>query len=40
VGYDKYFSKELTNFALSKEEIETAEKVFENFPKPELLKSR
>jgi len=40
VGYDKYFSKELTDFALSEEEIAAAEKVFENFPKPGLLKSR
>jgi tryptophan synthase beta chain len=40
VGYDKYFSKELTDFALSDEEIAAAEKVFENFPKPEMLKSR
>jgi tryptophan synthase beta chain len=40
VGYDKYFSKELTNFALSNEEIAAAEKVFENFPKPDLLTSR
>jgi len=40
VGYDKYFSKELTNFALSDKEIAAAEKVFENFPKPDLLKSR
>jgi tryptophan synthase beta chain len=40
VGYDKYFSKELTDFALSEEEIASAEKVFENFPKPRLLKSR
>jgi hypothetical protein len=40
VGYDKYFSKELTDFALSEEEIASAEKVFENFPKPGLLKSR
>ena len=40
VGYDKYFSKELTDFALSEEEIAAAEKVFENFPKPDLLKSR
>jgi tryptophan synthase beta chain len=40
VGYDKYFSHELTDFALSDEEIKAAEKVFENFPKPELLKSR
>jgi tryptophan synthase beta chain len=40
MGYDKYFSNELTDFALSDEEIKAAEKVFENFPKPELLKSR
>ncbi|GMQ79700.1 MAG: TrpB-like pyridoxal phosphate-dependent enzyme [Thermodesulfobacteriota bacterium] len=40
VGYDKYFSKKLIDFALSEEEIATAEKVFENFPKPRLLKSR
>ncbi len=40
VGYDKYFSKELTDFALSDEEIAAAEKVFENFPKPDMLKSR
>jgi tryptophan synthase beta chain len=40
MGYDKYFLKELTDFALSDEEIAAAEKVFENFPKPELLKSR
>jgi tryptophan synthase beta chain len=40
VGYDKYFSNELTDFALSDEEIAAAEKVFENFPKPEMLKSR
>jgi tryptophan synthase beta chain len=40
VGYDKYFSNELTDFSLSDEEIAAAEKVFENFPKPEMLKSR
>ena len=40
MGYDKYFSNELTDFALSDEEIAAAEKVFENFPKPTLLKSR
>jgi tryptophan synthase beta chain len=39
-GYDKYFSNELTDFALSDEEIATAEKVFEKFPKPAMLKSR
>lgn len=40
VGYDKYFSGELTNFALAEEEIAASEKVFENFPKPQVLKSR
>ncbi len=40
VGYDKYLSGELTNFALSEEEIAASEKVFENFPKPQRLKSR
>jgi tryptophan synthase beta chain len=40
VGYDKYLSNELTNFALSEEEMAAAEKVFENFPKPGRLKSR
>jgi tryptophan synthase beta chain len=39
VGYDKYFSGELTNFALDEEDIAASEKVFENFPKPEVLKS-
>jgi tryptophan synthase beta chain len=40
VGYDKYFAGELTNFALAEEEIAASEKVFENFPKPQVLKSR
>ena len=39
-AYDKYFAGELTNFALSDEELQESEKVFENFPKPQLLKSR
>ncbi|MBC8434475.1 MAG: TrpB-like pyridoxal phosphate-dependent enzyme [Desulfobacterales bacterium] len=40
VAYDKYFSGELQNFALTDEELLDSQKVFENFPKPELLKSR
>jgi tryptophan synthase beta chain len=39
-AYDKYFAGELTNFVLSEEEIQEAEKVFEGFPKPSLIKSR
>jgi len=39
-GYDKYFSGQLKNFALSDEDIAESEKVFENYPKPQLLKSR
>ena len=40
VAYDKYFAGELQNFALTEEELSASQKVFENFPKPELLKSR
>ena len=40
MAYDKYFSNELENIALPEEEILESEKVFESFPKPELLKSR
>jgi len=40
VAYDKYFAGELQNFALTDEELSASQKVFENFPKPELLKSR
>ena len=39
-AYDKYFAGELTDFVLTEEEIQESEKVFENFPKPQLLKSR
>jgi tryptophan synthase beta chain len=39
-SYDKYFSGGLDNYALTDEEMLESEKVFENFPKPELLKSR
>lgn len=40
VAYDKYLAGELQNFALTEEELSASQKVFENFPKPELLKSR
>jgi tryptophan synthase beta chain len=40
MAYEKYFSGELTNFELSDDEIEASEKVFENHPKPEVLKSK
>ncbi|MFC1812565.1 TrpB-like pyridoxal phosphate-dependent enzyme [Thermodesulfobacteriota bacterium] len=40
MAYDKFFSGELVNYVLSDEEIQESEKVFENFPKPQLLKSR
>jgi len=39
-GYDKYFSGQLKNFALSDDDIANAEKIFENYPKPQLLRSR
>ncbi len=40
MAYDKYFSNELKNISLPESEIAESEKVFKNFPKPELLKSR
>ncbi len=40
VAYYKYFAGELQNFALTEEELSASQKVFENFPKPELIKSR
>ncbi len=40
MAYDKYFAGELSNFVLEDKEIEAAEKVFENFPKPAIMKSR
>ncbi|UCD33262.1 MAG: TrpB-like pyridoxal phosphate-dependent enzyme [Desulfobacterales bacterium] len=39
-AYDKYFAGELYNFVLTEEEILESEKVFENYPKPQLIKSR
>ncbi len=38
-AYDKYFSGELTNFTLSEEVLEASQKVYEDFPKPRVLKS-
>jgi tryptophan synthase beta chain len=38
-SYEKYFNNELTNFALSEEEILKSEKIYEAFPKPELIRS-
>ena len=40
MAYDKYFSNELKNFELTEEEMLESEKVFENYPKPKLIKSR
>jgi len=39
-AYDKYFSGQLKNFSLSKEEIDRSEAVFADYPKPEVIKSR
>lgn len=39
-AYDRYFSGELQNFALSREVIESSEKVFADFPRPSRLCSR
>jgi tryptophan synthase beta chain len=39
-SYDKYFSGDLKNYDLSDEELLEAEKIFENYPKPQLIKSR
>ena len=38
-AYEKYFADELENFELTDEELEQSEAVFNDFPKPELLKS-
>ena len=39
MAYDKYFANDLINYELSDEDLAESEKIFENFPKPELLKS-
>ncbi|MDJ0912124.1 MAG: TrpB-like pyridoxal phosphate-dependent enzyme [Desulfobacterales bacterium] len=38
-SYDKYFAGQLTNYELDDELLAASEKVFEGFPKPEILKS-
>ncbi|MBA4369847.1 MAG: TrpB-like pyridoxal phosphate-dependent enzyme [Desulfobacterium sp.] len=40
MAYDKYLSNELSNFELSEAEMLASEKVFADFPKPAILKSR
>ncbi len=39
-AYEKYFSGELVNYEMTDDEISRSKKVFENFPKPALMKSR
>ncbi|MBI4825645.1 MAG: TrpB-like pyridoxal phosphate-dependent enzyme [Nitrospirae bacterium] len=39
-AYERYFSNNLTDFELSDKEMEEAEKIFKDYPKPEHLKSR
>ncbi|WP_028325932.1 TrpB-like pyridoxal phosphate-dependent enzyme [Desulfatirhabdium butyrativorans] len=39
-AYEKYFSKQLSNFELCEADIEKGKKVYENNPKPQILKSR
>jgi tryptophan synthase beta chain len=39
-AYEKYFAGQLANFVLSDAELAASEKVFADFPKPQLLKSR
>ena len=39
-SYDKYFNKELVDYELSDEKILESEKIFANFPKPEILSSK
>ena len=38
-SYDRYFANELVDLELSEADIMASEKVFEEFPKPEMLKS-
>jgi tryptophan synthase beta chain len=40
MAYDKYLSNELSNFELSEAEMLASEKVFADFPKPAIIKSR
>jgi tryptophan synthase beta chain len=38
-SYEKYFSNDLDNYALSDDELRKSEEVFKDFPKPQLMKS-
>jgi len=38
-AYDKYLSGQLTDYEFPAEDIEEAEKVLENYPKPEIIKN-
>jgi tryptophan synthase beta chain len=38
-SYEKYYANELQNYGLSDEDLQNSEKVFEEFPKPQILKS-
>jgi tryptophan synthase beta chain len=38
-AYEKYYADELQNFGLSDEELSSSEKIFEEFPKPQILRS-
>ncbi|RPJ80247.1 MAG: TrpB-like pyridoxal phosphate-dependent enzyme [Deltaproteobacteria bacterium] len=40
MAYDKYLSNQLSNFELSEAEMLASEKVFADFPKPQIIKSR
>ncbi len=40
VAYDKYLANEMQNIELDESEIEESEKVFADFPKPEIIKNR
>ena len=40
VAYDKYLANELQNIELDESAIEESEKVFADFPKPEIIKNR
>jgi tryptophan synthase beta chain len=39
-SYEKYFNNELVDYELSDEKIQESEKIFENFPKPQMFTSR
>jgi tryptophan synthase beta chain len=39
-AYERYFTGQLKDYALSDEELSKSEAVFANYPKPQLLKSR